>query len=90
LENVQKGNFQEAVDCCVIKSKRDEIFHIITNADAKGLRDVMIGDLKTAEKDMDLGTIITLTYFGDVNGQKVGSSMSFVKILNGKFLIESL
>ncbi len=59
--------------------------------EAKGLKDVMIGDLSTIKLDMDLGVTRTYVFSGTgENGEKTRNTINFIKNTSGVFLIDRL
>lgn len=89
MRALRAGDWQEAVDCCVVPGKREEYLALFQDVESKGLTEVMIGDLSEIRKDWGSDSKIVYIYSGTWNGEKIANTLSFIKNLQGVWLIES-
>lgn len=88
IENLKNNNIDAAVECCFRPGDWEKNKSFIKEVKAKGLYNVMVGDLSVIEKDLMFDNTATYIYGGTLNGKKVGNFLHFIKDSNGKWLIK--
>ena len=90
LSHLKANEIDEAVECCFMRGDWETQKEFFQGVKDKGMWDIMIGDLDTIEKELDLGTKASYSYSGSYKGEKIKNTMSFVKNSDGIWLIENL
>ncbi len=89
IDYLKKDEIDNAVECCVAKSKREEIKEMVEGAKEKGMYDLMLSDISEIEPEMVFDNSATYIYAGTLGNEKVGNIMNFLKTSSGIWLIES-
>ena len=90
ISALKKEDFTEAVKCCVLPSKQKEIKSLLDSVKAKGMVSLMVSDLGVIKKESYLDTLATYTYQGTSGIKKSTGFITFIKNVNGVWLIDSL
>ena len=91
VEALKKGDLKEAVECCIVKENIEKINIDLAKIKTDGYLDDMIKDLDSPinKKSMDQNRAV-FSYSIVENNKKYGQLISFLKDINGVWLIESL
>lgn len=96
LAALKKGDFEEAVSCCFAEGDRTAMKTRLDDIKSKGYLPMMIGDLDTKltigkNQNINNGMSSVTYYYSSLkNGQKIGSTIDFMKSKDGIWYIESL
>ncbi len=90
IEALKKGDIDGAVECCVLKSERENMREKLNRINNNKMFDLMLKDISIIEKEsLYEEGIASYMFYGTYKGEKVGGLMSFRKNLQGVWMIES-
>ena len=90
VDKLKEGDLNGAVECCFVKEDWGYMKNGLEKVKNDGDLDLMINDVSTIEKEMVLDTLATYVYVSEVDGEKYGNIIEFIKGNNGVWLMKSL
>jgi len=95
ISALKAGDLNGAVECCFRQGDWENMKAGLVEVQKKGQMGVMVGDLSGEIKigegqHLDNSSMATYYYFALKNGQKIGSTIDFIKDNRGVWLIKSL
>ncbi|MFA7653870.1 MAG: hypothetical protein WCX97_02395 [Candidatus Magasanikbacteria bacterium] len=91
LAALKKGDFDAAVNCCFREGDRAKQKEFLNGVKEKGMLDLMISDITKIDPDFKSENKATYIFDGtSKSGEKNAGFMTFVKVSDGIWYIESL
>lgn len=91
ISALRKGDIDDAVECCVLKSEKNIIKKELERIKKSDKFMIMLKDIEniSSTNDQDNESKRVFTYFIEDKGEKFGQSFIFQKNLDGVWMIES-
>lgn len=89
VEKLKEGDFDGAVECCVVAGNRKQILDLLNSVQKRGQMELMLKDISEIKEESLLYTMATYSYVSVYKGEKYANGIEFIKNNQGVWLIKS-